>query len=247
MHDSNISFKRRVHMFTLRFVKFISISLMMLFSLSACGNSEPSMSDLKKQILPSVVNCPGLTIQNFQKLNGYPQSDGSYIEIVQYDVVFKPPSKVLKYVKDWNNSKEKLLKEGYGFATNKNEISTIKDSIDAISNAYDNCGNTTNISDSVCIQQFYSGLFIMDLGYNTPETKQFINKAIQLDIKASIIYTKDISGILQIIKNDENKLIFPLNESDTNDIASYTKTYTTEWGNTVKFIRSDNGWVVANQ
>ncbi len=95
-----------------RSYKAVSISFLVLALLVGCDGSAPSNSDIKKQLLSQVSPCPELSISDFQKLNGYPQNDGSYIDQIQYNLVFTPSDDMLNYVSDYDNKLKSIESEG---------------------------------------------------------------------------------------------------------------------------------------
>lgn len=88
-------------------ISFFSIAL-----LAGCGDNSPSNSDIIKQLSSQISPCPELSIVDFQKINGFPQNDGSYIDQIQYAVKFTPSEKMLGYVSNYDNEKSADVAEG---------------------------------------------------------------------------------------------------------------------------------------
>lgn len=80
------------------------ISLLTCTPLMGCGESGPSTSTIKSQIASKFSSCKELSITNFKKVNGFHQDDGSYIEQVQYTLVFTPSNTLTEYMREFNNA-----------------------------------------------------------------------------------------------------------------------------------------------
>jgi hypothetical protein len=113
----------------IRSKKAVSVSFLALAFLVGCGDSEPSNSDIKKQLLSRISPCPELSIADFQKINGYPQNDGTYIDQVQYNIVFTPSDQMLDYVADYANKQQAIENEG---AADTAKIQTARDQANAL-------------------------------------------------------------------------------------------------------------------
>jgi hypothetical protein len=109
--------------------KALSIGFFSLVLLAGCGDNEPSSSEIKKQLLSQLSPCPELSIADFQKLNGYPQNDGSYIDQVQYNLVFTPSDNMLNYVADFVNKQKAIESEG---AADTAKAQAAQNSVDAL-------------------------------------------------------------------------------------------------------------------
>lgn len=94
------------------FKKAVVVGFLAMAFLVGCGDNEPSNSDIENQLSSRIADCPELSIADFQKLNGYPQSDGSYIDQIQYNILYTPSKRVLSYVKNYENTRKSVLKEG---------------------------------------------------------------------------------------------------------------------------------------
>jgi len=86
--------------------KTVVVSFLGLALLVGCGDNEPSKSDIKKQISAQLSPCPELSISDFQKINGYPQTDGSYIDQIQYTLTFTPSDEMLSLLPAYDKSKK---------------------------------------------------------------------------------------------------------------------------------------------
>lgn len=69
--------------------------------LSACSNS-PSDSDAKKSVESLLGGCRLLSIENFEKVNGIANNDGSHVLEVKYSIVAKTLPEVAKMAVDYS-------------------------------------------------------------------------------------------------------------------------------------------------
>ncbi|WP_131753369.1 hypothetical protein [Burkholderia vietnamiensis] len=79
----------------------VSIAATIALSLAACGdNSKPSESEAKVALTTKLASCPELSVEDFEKTNGIPQDDGSYIVDVSYTLKFTPSDQLKAYMND---------------------------------------------------------------------------------------------------------------------------------------------------
>jgi hypothetical protein len=77
--------------------KVLSIGFFALALLTGCGDNGPSNSDMIKQLSAEwsdIRPCVDFSITDFQKINGFQQPDGSYIDQVRYTLSYDPTSSV---------------------------------------------------------------------------------------------------------------------------------------------------------
>jgi len=70
-------------------------------TLAGCNESSPSESTVEKQIANQYSNCLPMSVRDFQKINGFPQKDGSYIVSVKYTLLLKPTEKAANYADEY--------------------------------------------------------------------------------------------------------------------------------------------------
>jgi len=70
---------------------------------AACSDSSPSDETIKNAILQKYAHsCHNISISEFQKINGFLQSDGSYIADAKFTLVMNPSPGSVKYVADYH-------------------------------------------------------------------------------------------------------------------------------------------------
>ena len=102
---------------TKRSYKLGAISFCSLTLLAGCGNNSPSNSDIIKQLSSQISPCPELSIVDFKKINGFPQTDGSYVDQIQYVLTFTPSDTMRNLLADYDE-KKKAAADGFTDANN---------------------------------------------------------------------------------------------------------------------------------
>lgn len=83
---------------------FLQQSLLVVASclglaLAGCGEATPSDSTLQRALEAFYANgCEAVAIEDLTRLNGFPQTDGSYLAQVQFTITYTPPAAVLDMI-----------------------------------------------------------------------------------------------------------------------------------------------------
>jgi PBP1b-binding outer membrane lipoprotein LpoB len=74
------------------------LSIVVLFNGCFGDSNVPSSSEVKKLILKEITPQTGkaLELSNFEKINGYPSENGTYIATMKFDVLYKKSLKEIK-------------------------------------------------------------------------------------------------------------------------------------------------------
>ena len=79
-------------------------------ALTACGNSNPSLSDARKQIeaefYGAIGNCSQIKLDDFEKINGMPNGERHYTLQIKYSMKVIPPSKNAKIADEYIDSRK---------------------------------------------------------------------------------------------------------------------------------------------
>jgi len=79
----------------------LSPVLASLLLLTACsGSSSPSASDAQQVAEGIFASCDNMKVKDFERVNGIPQNDGSYLVQVKYTVRLTPPDSISSYMRD---------------------------------------------------------------------------------------------------------------------------------------------------
>jgi hypothetical protein len=68
--------------------------------LTGCNSSAPSTSEAKQVAEDTFGNCDTLKVTDFERVNGIPQNDGSYVVQVKYNVPVTPTDEIKAYMRD---------------------------------------------------------------------------------------------------------------------------------------------------
>ncbi|WP_423391469.1 hypothetical protein [Burkholderia sp. LMG 21824] len=86
----------------------LSLSIAIALSLSACNDdSKPSAEEAQKAVVSNIGECSFVDMQDFKKLNGIQQQDGSYLVYVSYKLVIHPTDEIKDYLTANNMSSYK--------------------------------------------------------------------------------------------------------------------------------------------
>jgi len=97
--------------------------------LSGCSDSTPSESTIKRQLAQQYSDCKPLSMEGFEKANGYPQQDGSYVAEISYTLVLKPVDENIGTVRDYMAQREKLARS---IQDNQEKRSALKTKLDGM-------------------------------------------------------------------------------------------------------------------
>jgi hypothetical protein len=77
--------------------------LIMVMLMAGCSKASPSESEIKDALLQKTGHsCQNITMTDFQKVNGFAQPDGSYLEDVQFTLSLLPSGDSVKIVDKYN-------------------------------------------------------------------------------------------------------------------------------------------------
>lgn len=77
----------------------LSVGLILVALISACsGSDKPSESEAKQAVEAELGNCQYIDVQNFKRLNGIPQQDGSYDVLASYTLDINPTDDIKDYI-----------------------------------------------------------------------------------------------------------------------------------------------------
>ncbi|WP_199102150.1 hypothetical protein [Aquitalea sp. ASV11] len=68
--------------------------------LTGCNSDAPSSSDAQQVAEGIFASCDNMKVKDFERVNGIPQNDGSYLVQVKYTVRLTPPDSISSYMRD---------------------------------------------------------------------------------------------------------------------------------------------------
>ena len=68
--------------------------------LTGCNSDAPSASDAQQVAEGIFASCDNMKVKDFERVNGIPQNDGSYLVQVKYTVRLTPPESISSYMRD---------------------------------------------------------------------------------------------------------------------------------------------------
>jgi hypothetical protein len=68
--------------------------------LTGCNSDAPSASDAQQVAESIFASCSNMKVKDFERVNGIPQNDGSYLVQVKYTVRLTPPDNIASYMRD---------------------------------------------------------------------------------------------------------------------------------------------------
>jgi hypothetical protein len=221
-----------------RSLKVATISLLALTLLVGCDDNEPSTSDIMNQENAQLAKllgpCKGFSISDLQKINGFPQPDGSYIDQIKYTLNYHPPDGVTNAFNTYYPQIQTLQSEFQAQDSHLNQL------INQMEIMKQGCNSDDTPSQScqekvVAFAKANEGYEIQRNSTNhelhkiTDEFDSQLNSSF-----GSGCSLDDIEGVLQLLitQNGNEKVV------DTSYQVVETET--------VHFIKSDNGWVIEN-
>lgn len=76
--------------------------------LCSCSSNTPSEKEIKSKIEDIYTNCPMMAVEDFKKINGEPQQDGSYVATLEYTLRLAPTPENKAYVEEKEKRKLEL-------------------------------------------------------------------------------------------------------------------------------------------
>lgn len=116
------------------FYKKSCIALIIPFMLAACDEKSPSNGTIKSQLVKQLyANCNVISLSKFEKINGFPKEDGSFVDEIKYSFEYNPPHDIIEAVKNYGIENKKLTES----------VDSYKNIINLVS--YDPCYAQKNI------------------------------------------------------------------------------------------------------
>ena len=78
----------------------LPVLLLAAAMLTGCNSDAPSASEAQQVAEGIFASCDNMKVKDFERVNGIPQNDGSYLVQVKYTVRITPPESITSYMRD---------------------------------------------------------------------------------------------------------------------------------------------------
>lgn len=212
-----------------------ALATLSLIVLSACSSS-PSDSDAKKAVETMIGGCRLLSIDNFQKVNGIANSDGSHVVEIKYSIKAKVFPEVAKMVAEYSPKRSamstRLAKAAEADAAAKKVLAERNEKL------------LHEIKDMTEWHAFKAETekFDKEIALPANQLVSAIEKELS-DLQRDELAISErfkqecpsVNGKLQFLMYDNNQ-----------GLDNYTKDFTKDYHVNITMIKSDNGWIPAN-
>lgn len=203
--------------------------------LSACSNS-PSDTDAKKAVEGALGGCRFLSLENFQKVNGIGNNDGSYTMEVKYSIKAKAFPEVAKMAADysakWSELSVRLDKAIEADAAAKKELTERNEKLQH------------GIKDMGEWNAFKAETEKFDKEVALPANQ--LVSAIQKERDA---LKREETAITQRFRQEcpsMNERLQYLMYDNNQGLGNYAKDFTKDYDVKLLMVKTDNGWMPAN-
>jgi hypothetical protein len=206
-----------------------------LIVLSACSSS-PSDSDAKKAVESALGGCRFLSLENFQKVNGIANNDGSHTMEIKYSIKAKVFPEVAKMAADysarWSATVPRLEKAREADAAAQKELYERNEKL------------RRGIKDMGEWHAFKAETEKFDKEVALPA-----NQLVSAINKERDELKREESAIAQRFKQEcpsMNERLQYLMYDNNMGLDNYTKDFTKDYHVKLQMVKTDNGWMPAN-
>jgi hypothetical protein len=212
-----------------------TLSALALFALAACSNS-PTESDAKKIVENELGGCRFLSLENFQKINGIVNNNGSHSMEIKYSIKVKAFPEVAKMATDYSSKFDAIrVRSEKAKEANANVRKEMLERSQKLQNGIKDRGEWNAFKAE-------TDKFENEVAIPASQQVSLIHKELNQAIAESEAIAKRFA---QECPNMDNRLRLSIYENNQG-IDTYTKDYTRAAHENLMMVKSDNGWVRAN-
>jgi hypothetical protein len=225
------------------------LTLLAAVMLSGCNESSPSESTVEKQITAQYGNCALLSVHGFKKINGYPQQDGSYVVSVKYTLKLEPSSKAKQLADEYEAKHTDIVARAT--ESRRPFVEELQPKMDALqADMAKKCGSRTgeNLTGNPECAEAKKTIddFVAETNWNqrATEAQSLVNQANAFpqtyrdQVEQAFIHDCRMIALGGVMDGYFG--------ASHDRIENYSKEFTATMEGNLRFINSDNGWVIKN-